>query len=652
MSKAKIIDKKSVDSILGEKYILSIIHHPFIVNMIFSFQDHDYLYLVMDLLPGGNLRYHLSQKKYFNEIETKFLIACILVGLEYIHSEKILHRDIKPENLVFDYNGYLRITDFGIAKKYVINNKKDTSGTVGYLAPEVLCNENHTFSIDYYAVGIITYELTYGHRPYLGKNKHEVKQLILTKQAKVDYDELPDDYHDECADFINELIQRKPKKRLGKNNIYELIKHPWFEGFDWENLKLKKLKAEYIPKIGDNFDKKYCLASNKIGTDTLERYKEIIKDSNYDNIFKNFSCDKIPEEFLIVNKNNKYGDGAYNNSSNNNNSTNSISRVNNAKNNQNIILEQQKNKESSNNVSINGFNSNNNNNIINNNNKNHHNYNNFNSIFSIINKNKSMNNINNYNSNFNNYNKFLLKSNNNDSIVEISRIINPQKEKEKEKENVSNYSSFEKINNKNHFNKITASNSISTIHPKKFIFSGLKKDSYFNKKNSVNNIDNLNNILYNNKLNGSNSTNELLKKNNLILNYNAMNKTKKTFLKKELLNGSLNNNKYKKRKSSASLMSNNSKNNSVKSNKRMKSSYSMYNITKQNPKIIKSKSKVKIINNNKLLPFINISLSKTKKKILGFDEKNKKNVNKNFSEEDLNFSDKINKGFSSGKNKK
>ena len=645
MSKAKIIDKKSVDSILGEKHILSIIHHPFIVNMVFSFQDHDYLYLIMDLLPGGNLRYHLSQKKYFNEVQTKFLIACILVGLEYIHSEKILHRDIKPENLVFDYNGYLRITDFGIAKKYFINNKKDTSGTIGYLAPEVLCNENHTFSIDYYAVGIITYELTYGHRPYLGKNKHEVKQLILTKQAKVEYEELPDDYHDECADFINELIQRKPKNRLGQNNIYELIKHPWFYGFDWKNLKLKKLKAEYIPKVGDNFDKKYCLASNKIGTDTLERYNEIVKNPNYNNIFKEFSCDKIPDEFLYVQKNNKNGDGTYN-SSINNNSTCSISRNNNVKNSKKIILEQQKNKESFNNISINSIISYNNN-VIKNKNKNNHNYNNFNSTFSIISKNKSMNNINNNS----NYNKYLFKSNNNDSIIEISRIINPQKEKEKE--NINNYNSVEKINSKNHYNKITASNSISNIHSKKFIFNGLKKGNYFIKNNNENNINNLNNILHNNKLNGSSSTNELLKKNTLIMNYKAMNNTKKNFLKKELLNGTLRKSSHKKRKSSVSLLSNNSKNNSIKSNKRMKSSYSMHNIAKQNTKIIKNKSKVKIINSDKLFPFINMSLTKTKKKFLGFTEKNKYNTNNYLSEEDFIISGRINnKGFISGKNKK
>lgn len=243
MSKAKIIDKKSIDNVLGEKLLLSQLHHPFIVNMIYSFQDHDNLYLVMDLLPGGNLRYHISIKRRFTEKQNKFLIGCILVGLEYIHSQNILHRDIKPENLVFDSRGYLRITDFGIAKKYKVNNRKDTSGTVGYLAPEVLCNENHNFSIDYYAVGIITFELAYGHRPYIGKTKSEIKHLILTRQVQIDYDELPEGYSNEAADFINKLIQRKPKNRLGKDSINEVINHPWLNGFDWEELKKKNLEA-------------------------------------------------------------------------------------------------------------------------------------------------------------------------------------------------------------------------------------------------------------------------------------------------------------------------------------------------------------------------------------------------------------------------
>ena len=356
MSKAKIIDKKSVDSVLGEKNLLSQLHHSFIVNMVYSFQDHDFLYLVMDLLPGGNLRYHICIKRRFNEKQNKFLIGCILVGLEYIHSQCILHRDIKPENLVFDSNGYLRITDFGIAKKYVVNNKKDTSGTVGYLAPEILCNQNHTYSIDYYAIGIIAYELAYGHRPYIGRTKHEVKQLILTQQAHIDYDELPNGYQDEAADFINQLIQRKPKNRLGRDGISEVINHSWLKGFDWEALKEKNLRAYYLPKEGDNFDKKYCLQNNKLGTETMERYKEITMDSNYNTIFKKFDCDKVPEELKFKEKKIKLGETT-NNINNNicnssNNSTASISRNNkiNINNdnkkaiNNNYILSKQRNK--------------------------------------------------------------------------------------------------------------------------------------------------------------------------------------------------------------------------------------------------------------------------------------------------------------------
>ena len=496
MSKAKIIDKKSVDSILGEKNLLSQLHHSFIVNMIYSFQDHDYLYLVMDLLPGGNLRYHLCIKRRFNEKQNKFLIGCILVGLEYIHSQKILHRDIKPENLVFDSNGYLRITDFGIAKKYIVNNKKDTSGTVGYLAPEILCNQNHTYSIDYYAIGIIAYELAYGHRPYIGRSKHEVKQLILTQQAHIDYDELPNGYEDEAADFINQLIQRKPKNRLGRDGISEVINHPWLEGFDWESLKEKKMKAYYIPKEGDNFDKKYCLQSNKLGTETLERYKEITLEPNYATIFKQFDCDKVPEELKFVEPKTKLGETTNNgnNISNSyNNSTASISRNNkisgfndNKKGiNNNYILSKQRNK-SLENIFIKE-----NQNIINN-------INNINkplikqkSAISIIAKEYKDNNLDkdkNKDKSIKDNNKDKDKSIKEENSIKYTNEIKPENEKKKEtkivfNKNIDDSIVFNKVNNstmnekknlirlmddhsimKNHHNNHNNSNSVGNIH--------------------------------------------------------------------------------------------------------------------------------------------------------------------------------------------
>lgn len=101
---------------MNEKKLLAQLKNPFLVNMIASFQDRDTLFLVMDLMPGGDLRYHIGRRRRFSEDQTKFFIACIFLGLEYLHNNNIIHRDIKPENLVLDEKGYVRITDLGIAR--------------------------------------------------------------------------------------------------------------------------------------------------------------------------------------------------------------------------------------------------------------------------------------------------------------------------------------------------------------------------------------------------------------------------------------------------------------------------------------------------------------------------------------------------------
>jgi len=130
--------------------------------MQYAFQDFDNLYIVLDLLNGGDLRYHVSRYRKFSEEQTKFFMACILLSLEYIHNNNIIHRDIKPENLVLDELGYVGLTDFGIAKLYQKENSSETSGTPGYMAPEVMCAQNHTIAVDYFALGVIGYEIMLG----------------------------------------------------------------------------------------------------------------------------------------------------------------------------------------------------------------------------------------------------------------------------------------------------------------------------------------------------------------------------------------------------------------------------------------------------------------------------------------------------------
>jgi len=102
----------------------------------------------MDLLNGGDMRLHISKKRIFNESETKFTAACIIVALEFLNKHNIIHRDLKPENLVVDNRGYVKLTDMGIARYLVKDNHMDTSGTPGYMSPEVICNANHDFRAD------------------------------------------------------------------------------------------------------------------------------------------------------------------------------------------------------------------------------------------------------------------------------------------------------------------------------------------------------------------------------------------------------------------------------------------------------------------------------------------------------------------------
>ena len=288
MSKCKIIDKRSERSVKAERDLLSIMNHPFIINMHFSFQDAEYLYIAMDLLTGGDLRYQIFKQKIFFEDQTKFFISCIILSLEYIHTNNILHRDLKPENLVFDAKGYLKLTDFGIAKIYRKENNKDTSGTPGYMAPEVMNAQNHTIAVDYFALGVIGYELMMRKRPYLGKNRKEIKEKIMSHQVQVKKNMVPQGWSVESADFINRLLQRKPANRLGLRGPTEVKEHPWFKGYDWKNLYLGNLKAPFLPKEGDNFDFHYCNAPEKMGLETEERYRLIKGGQKYKEGFLNF----------------------------------------------------------------------------------------------------------------------------------------------------------------------------------------------------------------------------------------------------------------------------------------------------------------------------------------------------------------------------
>ena len=285
MSKTRIMDKKCEGTILLERDLLSKMNHPFIVNMHFSFQDLNTLYLVMDLITGKDLRYHLAKLKKFSEEQSKFFLACTILGLEYIHYNKILHRDIKPDNLVLDKNGYVKLTDFGISRRMDNLIAGESSGTPGYMAPEVMCGKTHSIDSDYYCMGIMAYEFMKGIRPFICKSNAELKKKIMENQTVINKLELPDGWGIEAGDFINRLIKRKQSERLGHGGDNEVKNHLWFKGFSWDKLYRRELKAPYIPEEVTNKGINYYVP---IDNEMMKRYKKIMNSKEYKVAFKNF----------------------------------------------------------------------------------------------------------------------------------------------------------------------------------------------------------------------------------------------------------------------------------------------------------------------------------------------------------------------------
>ena len=182
----------------------------------------------------------------------------------------------------------MRITDFGIAKIFQNINSTETSGTPGYMSPEVIVGHNHNQVVDYFALGVLTFEFMMGKRPYTGKNRREIKEKIIETQFIISKDNIPERWSFDAADFINKLLQRKPANRLGLRSAKEVKEHPWIKKYPWNDLYNKKIIPSFKPPPGDNFDKKYCNQEEKINASMKAKYEKYLSDPNYANAFDNF----------------------------------------------------------------------------------------------------------------------------------------------------------------------------------------------------------------------------------------------------------------------------------------------------------------------------------------------------------------------------
>ncbi|RYO75097.1 hypothetical protein DL764_010593 [Monosporascus ibericus] len=219
--------------------------------------DIEYMYLVVDLMSGGDLRFHISRKT-FTEEAVRFWIAELGCALRYVHGQGIIHRDVKPDNVLLDADGHVHLTDFNVASD-VIPGKALTSksGTLAYLAPEVYGGKGYDVRADWWSLGVLFYECIYNKRPFEGNSETTLTNVILNASPKFPVTAPPVSLP--CLYAMGHALEANPDKRLG-STWDSFINEPFFQAIDFVALERKEIEPVFVPSSDKtNFDATYDL---------------------------------------------------------------------------------------------------------------------------------------------------------------------------------------------------------------------------------------------------------------------------------------------------------------------------------------------------------------------------------------------------------
>ncbi|XP_076317559.1 serine/threonine-protein kinase 32B-like [Tachypleus tridentatus] len=317
MSKNQCITKDAFRNVLQEIEILSSLEHPFLVNLWFTFQDEEDMFMVVDLLLGGDLRYHIHQEGNFDEARVCLYLCEVAMALDYLQSKYILHRDIKPDNILLDETGHVHITDFNIAT--ILKDGElatSMSGTKPYMAPEVFdcaldkC-PGYTFPADWWSLGVCCYEMLYGTRPYdihSNTSLEQIHSLFLFMELQ-----FPCPVSEGMEDLIRKLLTVDNFNRI--NTLEHIKKHSYLAAVDFSAIYEKKVTPTFIPSKDQlNCDPTFELEEMIIESKPLHKKKKRLskRSSRRDPEGSSFSDEEagpfrvslssIQDQFIVYNR--------------------------------------------------------------------------------------------------------------------------------------------------------------------------------------------------------------------------------------------------------------------------------------------------------------------------------------------------------------
>uniref|UniRef100_A0A3B5MQG7 Protein kinase C n=1 Tax=Xiphophorus couchianus TaxID=32473 RepID=A0A3B5MQG7_9TELE len=258
LKKDVVLMDDDVECTMVEKRVLALAwENPFLTHLYCTFQTKEHLFFVMEYLNGGDLMFHIQEKGRFDLNRATFYSAEIVCGLQFLHSKGIIYRDLKLDNVMLDYEGHIKIADFGMCKENVFGENRATTfcGTPDYIAPEILLGQKYSFSVDWWSFGVLLYEMLIGQSPFHGDDEDELFESI-----RVDTPHYPRWINKDAKDLLERLFERDPSCRLGI--VGSLQSHSFFKSINWQALTRREVEPPFKPKVKapndcSNFDREF-----------------------------------------------------------------------------------------------------------------------------------------------------------------------------------------------------------------------------------------------------------------------------------------------------------------------------------------------------------------------------------------------------------
>ncbi|XP_027241496.1 serine/threonine-protein kinase N3 isoform X2 [Cricetulus griseus] len=258
LKKQEVLGRDEIDSLYCEKRILEAVGHtghPFLLSLLACFQTSSHACFVTEFVPGGDLMMQIHED-VFPEPQACFYLACVVLGLQFLHEKRIIYRDLKLDNLLVDAQGFLKIADFGLCKEGIGFGDRTSTfcGTPEFLAPEVLTQEAYTRAVDWWGLGVLLYEMLVGECPFPGDTEEEVFDCIVNADAP-----RPHFLSVQGLELIQKLLQKCPEKRLGagEQDAEEIKVQPFFRTTNWQALLARTVRPPFVPTLCGPADLRY-----------------------------------------------------------------------------------------------------------------------------------------------------------------------------------------------------------------------------------------------------------------------------------------------------------------------------------------------------------------------------------------------------------